>query len=157
MREQLPRQFPGASVAFLPADMVSQILNFGVPAPVDLQVVGNDLQADRKFTNELRANFSSADLARRDFSGLNLRGIKMDRAVLRGADFTGAHLQNANLIGAILQEACFDRADLSRAHLSGGEPRLGQFRERLPRQGRDGVRIDGPTQCCKAPASVKLT
>jgi hypothetical protein len=66
-----------------------------------------------------RANFSSADPTGRDFSGLNLRGIKMDRAVLRGADFTGAHLQSANLIGAILQEACFDRADLSRARLSG--------------------------------------
>src|SRR3984893_447919 len=55
-----------------------------------------------------RANFSSADLAGRDFSGLNLRGIKMDRALLSGADFTGAHLQSANLIGAILQEARLD-------------------------------------------------
>jgi hypothetical protein len=35
-----------------------------------------------------RANFLSADLTGRGFSGLNLRGIKMDRAVLRGADFT---------------------------------------------------------------------
>src|SRR6202043_4024945 len=55
MREQLPRQFPGTSFAFLPADMVSQILNFGVPAPIDLQVVGNDLQADRKYANALLA------------------------------------------------------------------------------------------------------
>jgi hypothetical protein len=47
-----------------------------------------------------RANFASADLTGRDFSGLNLRGIKMDRALLRGADFTGAHLQSANLVGA---------------------------------------------------------
>jgi multidrug efflux pump subunit AcrB len=53
MREQLPRQFPGTSFAFLPADMVSQILNFGVPAPIDLQVVGNDLPADRKYANAL--------------------------------------------------------------------------------------------------------
>jgi len=53
MREQLPRQFPGTSFAFLPADMVSQILNFGVPAPIDLQVVGNDLKADRKYADEL--------------------------------------------------------------------------------------------------------
>src|SRR5256886_12740730 len=66
-----------------------------------------------------RANFASADLSGQDFSGLNLRGIKMDRAVLRGADFTGAHLQSANLIGTILREACFDGADLSRARLSG--------------------------------------
>jgi len=68
-----------------------------------------------------RANFSSADLTGRDFSGLNLnlRGIKMDSALLSGADFTGAHLQSANLIGAIAERACFDRADLSRARLSG--------------------------------------
>src|SRR3982074_470552 len=50
-----------------------------------------------------RANFASADLTGRDFSGLNLRGIKMDRALLSGAeaDFTGAHLQSANLTGAL--------------------------------------------------------
>jgi multidrug efflux pump subunit AcrB len=55
MRERLPREFPGTSFAFLPADMVSQILNFGVPAPIDLQVVGNDVQADRKYANALLA------------------------------------------------------------------------------------------------------
>jgi multidrug efflux pump subunit AcrB len=55
MREQLPRRFPGTSFAFLPADMVSQILNFGVPAPIDLQLVGNDLQANRKYANALLA------------------------------------------------------------------------------------------------------
>jgi len=53
MREQLPRQFPGASFAFLPADMISQILNFGVPAPIDVQVVGNDVRANRKYANAL--------------------------------------------------------------------------------------------------------
>jgi multidrug efflux pump subunit AcrB len=55
MREELPRQFPGTSFAFLPADIVSQILNFGVPAPIDLQVVGNDVQADRTYANALLA------------------------------------------------------------------------------------------------------
>jgi len=66
-----------------------------------------------------RADFSSVDLTGRDFSGLNLRGVKMDHAVLRGADFSGANLRGGNLIGAIGQQACFDRADLSRARLSG--------------------------------------
>src|SRR4051812_30203667 len=55
MREQLPRQFPGTSFAFLPADMVSQILNFGVPAPIDVQIVGNDMQANRQYANALLA------------------------------------------------------------------------------------------------------
>jgi Pentapeptide repeats (8 copies) len=66
-----------------------------------------------------RANFASADLSGQDFSGLNLRGIKMDRAMLRGADFTGADLQRANLIGTISEAARFDRADLTGARLSG--------------------------------------
>jgi len=55
MRERLPRMFPSASFAFLPADMVSQILNFGVPAPIDLQIVGSDVQANRKYANVLLA------------------------------------------------------------------------------------------------------
>ena len=55
MREQLPREFPGVSFAFLPADIVSQILNFGVPAPIDLQVIGNDIEANRKYANALLA------------------------------------------------------------------------------------------------------
>ena len=55
MREKLPRQFPGTNFAFLPADIVSQVLNFGVPAPIDLQVAGRDLAADRKYANVLLA------------------------------------------------------------------------------------------------------
>src|ERR1700688_2823285 len=55
MREELPQQFPGTSFAFLPADIVSQVLNFGVPAPIDLQVAGRDLVANRKYANALLA------------------------------------------------------------------------------------------------------
>src|SRR5260221_10775353 len=66
-----------------------------------------------------RANFGSADLTGVDFSGLNLRRVKMDRAVLRGANFTRACLQGANLVGATLHQACLDSADLSGARLSG--------------------------------------
>jgi multidrug efflux pump subunit AcrB len=53
MREKLPQQFPGTSFAFLPADIVSQVLNFGVPAPIDLQVAGRNLAANRKYANAL--------------------------------------------------------------------------------------------------------
>src|SRR5579863_4349395 len=55
LRLTLPKQFPGVSFAFLPADMVSQILNFGLPAPIDVQVVGNDLEENRVYANELLA------------------------------------------------------------------------------------------------------
>ncbi|MDB5611609.1 MAG: transporter, partial [Bradyrhizobium sp.] len=51
MRVKLPQQFPGTTFAFLPADIVSQVLNFGAPAPIDLQIAGKDLAADRKYAN----------------------------------------------------------------------------------------------------------
>src|SRR6201746_294528 len=53
LREQLPRAFPGMSFAFLPADIVSQILNFGAPAPIDLQIRGPDLAANFAYANKL--------------------------------------------------------------------------------------------------------
>jgi multidrug efflux pump subunit AcrB len=53
LRLTLPQRFPGVSFAFLPADMVSQILNFGLPAPIDVQVVGNDLQGNRLYADAL--------------------------------------------------------------------------------------------------------
>jgi multidrug efflux pump subunit AcrB len=53
LREQLPRTFPGVTFAFLPADIVSQILNFGAPAPIDLQVRGADVNANFAYANKL--------------------------------------------------------------------------------------------------------
>ena len=41
LREKLPALFPGTTFSFLPADITSQILNFGLPAPIDVQVIGN--------------------------------------------------------------------------------------------------------------------
>jgi multidrug efflux pump subunit AcrB len=55
LRLTLPKQFPGVSFAFLPADMVGQILNFGLPAPIDVQVVGNDLEGNRNYADALLA------------------------------------------------------------------------------------------------------
>jgi len=57
LRETLPRQFPGSTFSFLPADMVSQILNFGVPAPIDVQLVGGDMTANLRYADELMARF----------------------------------------------------------------------------------------------------
>ena len=47
LRINLPKEFPGVTFSFLPSDMVTQILNFGSPAPIDIQVVGNDLQGNQ--------------------------------------------------------------------------------------------------------------
>jgi len=53
LREQLPRLFPGMTFAFLPADIVSQILNFGAPAPIDLQIRGANVEANFAYANKL--------------------------------------------------------------------------------------------------------
>ena len=53
LRERLPREFPGVTFSFPPADIVSQILNFGAPAPIDLQVRGPNLAANFAYANKL--------------------------------------------------------------------------------------------------------
>jgi multidrug efflux pump subunit AcrB len=53
LRLSLATEFPGVVFAFLPSDMVSQILNFGLPAPIDIQVIGNNLQANRIWADRL--------------------------------------------------------------------------------------------------------
>jgi len=55
LRLKLARSFPGVTFYFLPSDMVTQILNFGLPAPIDIQVVGNDLEGNRQFADTLLA------------------------------------------------------------------------------------------------------
>jgi len=53
LRLSLARQFPGVMFAFLPSDMVTQILNFGLPAPIDIQVIGNNLEGNRVWASQL--------------------------------------------------------------------------------------------------------
>jgi multidrug efflux pump subunit AcrB len=84
MREQLPRMFPGAAFSFLPADMVSQILNFGSPAPIDLQVVG-DLQTNRAYADSLLAKVRTipgiADARIQQAFALPTLNVDMDRSL----------------------------------------------------------------------------
>ena len=53
LRLSLAKEFPGVVFAFLPSDMVSQILNFGLPAPIDIQVIGKDLEGNRVWADQL--------------------------------------------------------------------------------------------------------
>jgi multidrug efflux pump subunit AcrB len=53
MREELPARFPGTTFSFLPADIISQILNFGAPAPIDLQIRGPKIDTDYAFAQDL--------------------------------------------------------------------------------------------------------
>ena len=53
LRERLTKEFPDGQFAFLPADIVSQILNFGLPAPLDVQVSGPEVEKNREYVQML--------------------------------------------------------------------------------------------------------
>jgi len=53
LRRKLPHAFPGTTFSFLPADMVGQILNFGLPAPIDVQIVGLDETKNYTYASHL--------------------------------------------------------------------------------------------------------
>ena len=61
LRKRLPEKFPGLTFYFLPADIVSQILNFGLPAPIDVQIVGRNVEANRAFTLGLFQKLKQVD------------------------------------------------------------------------------------------------
>ena len=66
LREVLPRRFPGVEFFFQPADIVTQILNFGLPAPIDIQIVGTDMansyQIAQQIANKMRHIPGAADV-----------------------------------------------------------------------------------------------
>jgi multidrug efflux pump subunit AcrB len=53
LRRTLPRKFPGTTFYFLPADITTQILNFGLPAPIDIQLQSNDIAASTKVATDM--------------------------------------------------------------------------------------------------------
>ena len=66
LREDLPRRFPSTEFFFQPADITTQILNFGLPAPIDVQIVGNDMgssyQIAQQIANKMRHIPGAADV-----------------------------------------------------------------------------------------------
>jgi CzcA family heavy metal efflux pump len=53
LRRELPREFPADTFYFLPADITTQILNFGIPAPMDVQIEGNDVEGSKRIADRL--------------------------------------------------------------------------------------------------------
>ena len=53
LRAKLPQSFPGVQFFFQPADIVTQILNFGSPAPIDVQIIGNNQQGNYQIAEKL--------------------------------------------------------------------------------------------------------
>jgi multidrug efflux pump subunit AcrB len=92
LRLKLPHLFPGVTFYFLPSDMVTQILNFGLPAPIDIQVVGNDLEANRQFADKLLAHVrnvsGTSDLRIQQTFDQPKLHIDVDRTKARDIGFT---------------------------------------------------------------------
>jgi len=96
LRTNLPREFPGMTFYFLPADIVTQILNFGLPAPIDLQITGNDIQGSRAFANrvlpQLQRIPGAVDLhIHQVFDGPKLH-VEIDRTKAAGNGYTQVDL-----------------------------------------------------------------
>jgi multidrug efflux pump subunit AcrB len=102
LREELPRRFPGTTFSFLPADIVSQILNFGAPAPIDLQIRGNDLAADYAYANKLLAQIRHitgiADARIQQSAGLPTIDVDIDRTRARYTGVTAADVTNSLVV-----------------------------------------------------------
>jgi len=58
LRDKLTQQFPGTEFYYLPTDMVSQILNFGLPAQIDIQVVGNAVEQNHTLAEHMMQQIS---------------------------------------------------------------------------------------------------
>ena len=92
LRLKLGQRFAGVDFSFLPADIVSQILNFGLPSPIDIQVTGYNLEDNRRFANQLLRRIQmvpgTADLRiQQPFDEPHLR-INVDRTKAQLAGFT---------------------------------------------------------------------
>ncbi|HJT70731.1 MAG TPA: efflux RND transporter permease subunit [Terriglobales bacterium] len=83
LRENLPRNFPGVEFFFQPADIVSQILNFGLPAPVDIQLVGRDYEENyytaQRIANRLRHIPGAVDVHVQQMMNLPTLHLDVDR------------------------------------------------------------------------------
>jgi multidrug efflux pump subunit AcrB len=92
LRAQLPRQFPGITFYFLPADIVTQILNFGLPSPIDVQIEGNDVvksqQIAEKIMTQLRQVPGLVDLRVQQPLDYPTLDVAVDRVKAGQAGFT---------------------------------------------------------------------
>jgi len=61
IRRQIHKQYPDLVIFFQPADIVNQTLNFGLPAPIDIQVTGRNVPANQKIAAELKQKISRVD------------------------------------------------------------------------------------------------
>jgi multidrug efflux pump subunit AcrB len=102
LREKLPQQFPTMTFAFLPADIVSQILNFGLPSPIDIQVSGINEANDRivvaKLFEKLKTVPGLVDLRVQQSNAYPELRVQVDRAQAEDLGLTQRDVANNILI-----------------------------------------------------------
>jgi CzcA family heavy metal efflux pump len=102
LRTVLPQQFPGTSFSFLPADIVSQILNFGLPAPIDVQIVGNNQKANYAYATDLLKHIRMvpgiADLRIQQVFNYPQINVEVDRTLAGEVGLTQRDTANSLLV-----------------------------------------------------------
>jgi multidrug efflux pump subunit AcrB len=102
LREELPKRFPGVTFSFTPADIVSQILNFGAPAPIDLQVRGADMTANfdyaQRLLNDIRRIPGVADARLQQSRGMPAFNVNVDRTRAQYAGVTERDVTNSMVV-----------------------------------------------------------
>jgi multidrug efflux pump subunit AcrB len=102
LRRKLPREFPGVTFYFLPADIISQILNFGLPAPIDIQVSGPNLVANHVFATsllgQLRGVPGAVDLRIHQLFDLPRIQVNVDRTKALESGYSQLDVANSLLI-----------------------------------------------------------
>ncbi len=102
LRERLPRLYPQATYAFLPADIVSQILNFGQPAPIDVQVVGFKRDENARYAQALLGKLRHvpgiADLRMQQTFDQPVLNVKVDRIRATQVGLTQRDVANSLLV-----------------------------------------------------------
>jgi len=102
LRKRLADEFPGNIFYFLPADIVTQILNFGLPAPIDVQIDGSNLQANRevakKVLNEIRQVPGIVDPRIQQTFDYPKFHVEVDRTKAAGGGFTQRDVAGSLLV-----------------------------------------------------------
>jgi multidrug efflux pump subunit AcrB len=104
LREQLPRRFPDLEFFTQPADIVSQILNFGLPAPIDIQVTGpladsaTNFRVAQQIAGELRAVPGAVDVHVQQVLDAPRIMIDTDRTLAEQVGLTQRDVANSLLI-----------------------------------------------------------
>jgi multidrug efflux pump subunit AcrB len=102
LRLILNSRFPGVLFSFIPADIVTQILNFGLPAPIDVQVVGRDVDGNRAFASALALKLAAipgmVDLHVHQAFNQPLLHLDVDRTQAAQAGMTQRDVANNLLI-----------------------------------------------------------